>query len=130
MNTKEIIKTAIQEIVNSTKQEKKCIKHEAKHEIKGNNIGIVFSLIPQKFYKYVYFDIVIGKLTNCNHYKSFCYLPVKDSKSIKIKENISRFSAKLMRETALHLQEMQETFIYDFAQFIEERIEAKKEDNQ
>ena len=48
-------------------------------------------------------------------------------KSFLIEQNIKRFTAKVMREAALRLQESQETFIDDFAAFIEKRIEAKKE---
>lgn len=48
-------------------------------------------------------------------------------KSFLVEQNIKRFTAKIMREAALRLQESQETFIDDFSSFIEKRVEAKKE---
>ena len=127
MNIKEIIKNAIQEIVNSTNAERSCIRHESSIEIEGTNIRVEFALTPAKDYKKIYFSVIVGKFIKEDRYTSFNYIPYHDIKNFLVEENIKRFTAKIMREAALHLQETQETFIDDFAAFIEKRIEAKKE---
>jgi hypothetical protein len=127
MNIKEIIKNAISEIIDSTKVEKSCIRHESSTYIEGTNIRVEFALSPVKDYKKVYFSVIVGKTIKEEIYTSFSYIPYYDIKNFLVEENIKRFTAKVMREAALHLQEIQESFIDDFAQFIEARIEAKKE---
>lgn len=126
MNIKEIIKNSIQEIVNSTNTERSCIRHESSIEIEGTNIRIEFALTPAKDYKKIYFSVVIGKTIKEDRYTSFSYIPYYDVRNFVVEKEIKRFTAKVMREAALRLQESQETFIDDFAQFIEARIEAKK----
>ena len=127
MNIKEIIKNAIQEIVNSTNAERSCIRHESSIEIEGTNIRIEFALTPAKDYRKIYFSVVIGKTIKEDRYTSFNYIPYYDVKIFVVEKEIKRFTAKVMREAALRLQESQETFIDDFASFIEKRVEAKKE---
>ena len=48
MNTKEIIKNAISEIIDSTNSERACIRHESSIYIEGTNIRIEFALTPIK----------------------------------------------------------------------------------
>ena len=126
MNIKEIIRNAIQEIVNSTNSERACIRHESSIYIEGANIRVEFSLTPIKDTKKVYFNVIIGKTVKEEIYTSFSYIPYYDVRSFLVEQNIKRFTAKVMREAALRLQESQETFIDDFASFIEKRVEAKK----
>jgi hypothetical protein len=127
MNIKEIIKNAIQEIMNGTNSERACIRHESSIYIEDTNIRVEFALTPIKESKKIYFSVVVGKTVKEEMYTSFSYIPYYDIKRVLVDENIKRFTAKVMRESALRLQESQETFIDDFASFIEKRIEAKKE---
>jgi hypothetical protein len=127
MNIKEIIKNAISEIIDSTNSERACIRHESSIYIEGTNIRVEFALTPIKDTKKVYFNVIIGKTVKEEFYTSFSYIPYYDVKSLLVEENIKRFTAKVMREAALRLQKSQETFIDDFASFIEKRVEAKKE---
>lgn len=127
MNIKEIIRNAIQEIMNGTNSERACIRHESSTYIEGTNIRVEFALTPIKESKKIYFSVVVGKTVKEECYTSFSYIPYYDVKRLLVEENVKRFTAKVMLEAALRLQESQETFIDDFASFIEKRVEAKKE---
>lgn len=66
MNIKEIIKSAISEIVDSTNSERACIRHESSIYIEGTNIRVEFALTPIKDTKKFTSMLLLAKLSKRN----------------------------------------------------------------